>query len=300
MIVMVFPQQAAFRYLNPTTLKAALDSWQDRPLFQTLTRALVVEAGWQVDATAFAAAHLPHGTPPDLATIAAQLPYPDLGMAETLRSHIASQPEAATLLAGTAWLGPLLQPPAPATGALWYFAYGGNMAEEILARRGVKPTASQRATLDGYALRFNHGGMPPLEPVFANIEPAPGAQVHGVAHQITPAEATLFDGFEPGYRRIPVTLSLADGSTVEAFAYLSNAPVAPGVPSARYLNLLLAGGRAHGLPPALLAEWEALLPHAPTATQTAPTAADLDQIRARRDDEHLPSDLITGWEDQMA
>ena len=180
---------------------------------------------------------------------------------------------------------------------LWYFAYGANMAAAVLARRAVQPSRSVAATLRNYALRFNHPGVPPLEPVFANIEAAPGARVYGVAHYITPAEAVIFDGFEPGYRRISVPLQLADGSTVEAFAYTTIVPGAPGVPSARYLGLLIDGARAYDLPAALIAEWEALRVAASPTTQTAPPAADLPALRTH-DSGHLPADLLAGWEQE--
>ena len=45
---------------------------------------------------------------------------------------------------------------------LWYFAYGANMAPAVVARRGLQPRQSAPATLAGYALRFNHPGVPPL------------------------------------------------------------------------------------------------------------------------------------------
>lgn|GEM_PF-1942748 len=183
-----------------------------------------------------------------------------------------------------------------ASPTLWYFAYGANMAAAVLARRAVQPSHSVAATLADYALRFNHPGVPPLEPVFANIEPVPGATVYGVAHQITPGEALIFDNFEPGYRRISVSLHLADGAWVQAFAYTTIAPGAPGIPSARYLGLLIDGARAHGLPAALIAAWEALRASASPITQTTPLAADLQAMHTRSPDRHLPADLLRTWE----
>lgn len=146
---------------------------------------------------------------------------------------------------------------------LWYFAYGANMAASKLVVRGIAPTRSLAAQLPGWALRFNHPGAPPREPVFASIDPAPDATVHGVAHAISPAEAAALDEFEQNYHRVPITLHLADGTTVAGFAYQTNHPCPEGVPSARYLGLLLEGARAHTLPAALITHLEALLAHAP-------------------------------------
>jgi hypothetical protein len=146
---------------------------------------------------------------------------------------------------------------------LWYFAYGANMAASKLVVRGIAPTRSLAAALPGWALRFNHPGAPPREPVFASIDPAPGATAYGVAHAITPNEAAALDRFEHGYHRVPVTLHLADDTTVAGFAYQTNQPGPEGVPSARYLGLLLEGARAHTLPAGLIADLEALLARAP-------------------------------------
>ena len=146
---------------------------------------------------------------------------------------------------------------------LWYFAYGANMAATKLVVRDIAPTRSLAAALPDWALRFNHPGAPPREPVFASIDPALGATVYGVAHAISPVEAAVLDRFEQGYHRVLVTLHLADGTTVAGFAYQTDQPGPEGVPSARYLGLLLEGARAHTLPPTLIAHLEALLAHAP-------------------------------------
>ena len=149
------------------------------------------------------------------------------------------------------------------SGYLWYFAYGANMAASKLVVRGIAPAQSQAAHLPGWELRFNHPGAPPREPVFASIDPVPGATAYGVAHAISPAEAAALDRFEQGYHRVPVTLHLADGTTVAGFAYQTNRPCPEGVPSARYLGLLLEGARSYTLPAALIAHLEALLIQAP-------------------------------------
>jgi hypothetical protein len=137
------------------------------------------------------------------------------------------------------------------------------MAASKLVVRGIAPTRSLAAALPGWALRFNHPGAPPREPVFASIDPDPAATVHGVAHAISPAEAAALDRFEQGYHRVPVPLHLADGTIVAGYAYQTNQPCPEGVPSARYLGLLLEGARAHTLPAPLIAQLEALLVHAP-------------------------------------
>lgn len=151
--------------------------------------------------------------------------------------------------------------------AIWYFAYGANMAPRGPAGRLIRPRRQVGARLDGYILRFNHPGMPPLEPVFANIEPCPGGAVHGVAYLITPAEAGMLDSLEIDYTRRAVRARLQTGEQVAAYAYVSTAPCREGIPSARYLALLIAGGRRYSLPESLISRWEQLqtqAPHTPT------------------------------------
>ena len=42
----------------------------------------------------------------------------------------------------------------------WYFAYGANMDPDVfIVRRRMRPTARDRAVLDGYKLVFDHPGI---------------------------------------------------------------------------------------------------------------------------------------------
>jgi gamma-glutamylcyclotransferase (GGCT)/AIG2-like uncharacterized protein YtfP len=153
--------------------------------------------------------------------------------------------------------------------AIWYFAYGANMAPHGPAGRLIQPRRQVGARLDGYTLRFNHPGMPPLEPVFANIEPCAGGAVHGVACLITPAEAGMLDSLEIDYTRRAVRVCLQTGEQVAAYAYVSTTPCREGIPSARYLALLIAGARCYNLPASLISRWEQLHAQAPrTPTRT--------------------------------
>src|SRR5690349_1542123 len=161
--------------------------------------------------------------------------------------------------------------------AIWYFAYGANMAPHGPAARLIRPQRQAGARIDGYRLRFNHPGMPPLEPVFANIEPCPGGVVHGVAHLITPAEAGMLDSLEIDYARRAVRAHLQTGEQVAAYAYISTTPCSEGIPSARYLALLIAGARRYNLPESVITRWEQLqaqAPRTPTRTVFASPARD--------------------------
>lgn len=60
---------------------------------------------------------------------------------------------------------------------VWYFAYGANMSARVLARRRLRPLASEPARLEGYRLAFSHAGLLPIEPAFANLERDPAGVV---------------------------------------------------------------------------------------------------------------------------
>ena len=152
----------------------------------------------------------------------------------------------------------MTQPP-----SLWYFAYGSNLDPAIfLERRRLAPLASRCARLDGFALSFD---LPvgPGERGVANLVSAVAARTWGVAYHLTHDDALRLDrseGVDRGYYvRLAVTVVGHPGDEpIAAFTYRSRHGVAGRKPSARYLGLLLAGARHHGLPADWIAHLEAL------------------------------------------
>lgn len=139
----------------------------------------------------------------------------------------------------------------PAASA-WYFAYGSNMSRAIFCeRRGMCPFTSRPGWLDGYRLVFD---LPvgPGERGVANVTPEPAVRTHGVLHLLTPEELDRLDrseGVHAGlYRRILVDVATEDAGLVPAYTYQSTWTSSGRKPSARYLGLLVAGAREHGLP----------------------------------------------------
>ncbi len=137
-------------------------------------------------------------------------------------------------------------------GELWYFAYGANMCPDVLrTRRGLRPASSEPACLEGFRLVFDQPGIPLLEPAFANVRPEAGACVHGVLHRLTCAQLAELDRFEGGghaYEHLVATVVGARSGPVEAHLYRSRRTERGLKPSRRYLEILCAGARAHGLP----------------------------------------------------
>ncbi|MCB9592436.1 MAG: gamma-glutamylcyclotransferase [Sandaracinaceae bacterium] len=143
----------------------------------------------------------------------------------------------------------------------WYFAYGANMASEVLARRGLVSLESHAARLDDHELRFEEPGVPWIEPVFASIAEAPGRHVHGVLHRLSEADLAQLDQFEGlGYDRRGGLVEARDLGSVDAFFYAARRHVRGRRPSRRYVRLLVAGAREHRLPP----EWIDRLAAEPT------------------------------------
>lgn len=135
------------------------------------------------------------------------------------------------------------------TESIWYFAYGTNMSRATLARRGLRPSSSEAARLDGYRLRFSHRGLVFVEPAFANIEADPSASMHGVLHRLESGQLARLDRFEGAeYVHVVVDVVGERSGVVRARAYL-DPNLAPGLqPSRRYLRACCAGAREHGLP----------------------------------------------------
>lgn len=138
--------------------------------------------------------------------------------------------------------------------ALWYFAYGSNLDPgTFLGRRRMRPLATRVGVLDGFELCFD---LPvgPGERGVANVAPQPSAHVWGVLYQLEHAEAERLDlteGVGRGfYRRLAVAVRTGDASEIAAFTYRSERGRSGRKPSRRYLGLLLAGAREHGLPDA--------------------------------------------------
>jgi cation transport regulator ChaC len=142
---------------------------------------------------------------------------------------------------------------------LWYFAYGSNLdPDTFLGRRGMRPLDTRVAMLDGYELRFD---LPvgPGERGVANVIARPGEHVWGALYLLSAPEAERLDRTEgvqhDAYRRLDVSARTLASETIPAFTYVSSRGREGRMPSRRYLGLLLAGARHHGLPE----EWVARL-----------------------------------------
>ncbi len=108
------------------------------------------------------------------------------------------------------------------------------------------------ARLDGHRLAFDKRGADGSGK--ANLSPDPLGLVWGVVYEIAATGWTALDRFEGGYRRIEVEVERPTGDTLPAQTYVSDR-LCSELPFAWYLDLVVAGARAHGLP----SDWIRLL-----------------------------------------
>lgn len=138
--------------------------------------------------------------------------------------------------------------------SIWNFAYGSNMHPAKVRRRaGFRPRRVQPATLDGWRLAFNLAtGIGWIEPSMANVVPAPDHTVHGLALEMSAAEFRALERSEGGqrfYRSVDVMVTTYEGESLAAKVFVAqhDAVRAETAPSLRYMTLIRAGARYHGL-----------------------------------------------------
>lgn len=138
----------------------------------------------------------------------------------------------------------------------WRFGYGSNLGLTTLRRKkNLNPKRYLVGTIQGWELYFNGGLNAYVEPGFAAIRPAGGAELHGSAFLIPDDEAESLDRQEAGYDVLNVQFTSYDGEVVQDVGlYVPKKPFIKGeskegTPSFRYLKLLRDGAREGGLAP---------------------------------------------------
>lgn len=147
-----------------------------------------------------------------------------------------------------------------------YFAYGSNLSEARLHENCPSARLEAVARLPGYRLAFTRrserwgGGVADIRP---NADA--GAAVWGIVWRIAAAEGDALDRQEgvhispPRYRRIDVTVRTTSGGAVDCLAYQVVEPEAGHIaPAAAYLDTMLRGARAAGLPRGYIARLDAI------------------------------------------
>lgn len=137
--------------------------------------------------------------------------------------------------------------------AVLYFAYGSNLCESRLVSRAPSARFLGPARLDAHELRFHKRGRDGTAKADA-WQATDESHVWGAVAELAEADLLRLDSFEPGYARS--LLTVVTGSIGRpAWVYRADqSAVDSGLtPHAWYLDHLLHGGRARGLPAGYLA-----------------------------------------------
>jgi gamma-glutamylcyclotransferase (GGCT)/AIG2-like uncharacterized protein YtfP len=142
-----------------------------------------------------------------------------------------------------------------------YFAYGANMADDVMAGfcpghrlLGVAELPDHRLAFTRRSIRTGTG--------VADVVPDAGHSVWGVLYELSESDLDALDRKEGNgwaYERVSVAVRMAgEVADVPALTYRVCEPEPAEVqPSAAYLDGLIAAAKARGLPPAYTAELEA-------------------------------------------
>ncbi len=130
-----------------------------------------------------------------------------------------------------------------------YFAYGSNMDPKQMASRCPGAMAVGRARLADYELAFVWDS-PGWGGGVATVVPSSGREVWGVLWDLTDEHAEALDRYEGvaigAYVREHLDVE-ADEGLVNALIYLAT-DTREKLPSGRYVDALVRGAKAHGLP----------------------------------------------------
>jgi len=141
--------------------------------------------------------------------------------------------------------------------AIHYFAFGSNLPLARLRERAPSASVLGAARLEGFRLcldKRSSDGSGKL-----NLARDATRLVWGVVFQLAATEIAVLDGFEPGYARIAVSVSLRGGGACETQTYLAEQREEGLRAAAWYKALILTGAREH----ALSADWIELLERLP-------------------------------------
>ena len=164
----------------------------------------------------------------------------------------------------------------PLVERAWYFAYGSNMQTATFrGRRGIEFHRALPVRAPGWRLVLDKPPLIPIGESCANIVREAGAEVLGVAYEVsTEALETidLTEGVPIGnYQRcaIEIVPLAEDGAPLQAFTLVSDRHDSALQPSTRYLGLLIEGALEHGLPAAYIEFLRAIPACPPSAAAVA-------------------------------
>jgi gamma-glutamylcyclotransferase (GGCT)/AIG2-like uncharacterized protein YtfP len=135
-----------------------------------------------------------------------------------------------------------------------FFAYGSDMHPVQIQKRCAHPERVATACLAGFRLGF-YGHNPAWDSGYETAVPAPGGRLWGVVYALSNSDWERLDQWQDArmdgagiHYHYPATVCDAQGERYETRTYQFDVRGAATQPSAPYLEFLLAGARANGLP----------------------------------------------------
>lgn len=123
--------------------------------------------------------------------------------------------------------------------------------------------------INGFEVSFLAPGINALEPAFAYLLRAESEKAYGVLHRVSKRDLNNVkesEGADYQWATLPVEIGNGQIISAQTLVRLSSGEL--GVPSKRYLALLLEGAIEHGLPAAYVAELESITPtYVPVASE---------------------------------
>ncbi|MFC0238858.1 gamma-glutamylcyclotransferase family protein [Rhodopseudomonas telluris] len=134
------------------------------------------------------------------------------------------------------------------------FAYGATLNPEHIMVRLCQPKPVAVARLADFSLGF-HGYSAIWDSGQETLVDQPGAETWGVVYQLSPTELDRFDAWQGvkldgggSYFHYPAEVIAADGTTFDVLFHRKTEMGPPRPPSRDYLDFIVAGARARGLP----------------------------------------------------
>ncbi len=137
---------------------------------------------------------------------------------------------------------------------LYYFAYGSNMNQGQIRSRCVRPVAVGAAKLPHHRIAF-HGYSRIWDGGMETVVPAPGQEVWGVLYKLTFSDWDRLDTWMDvrldgtgTYFHFPDQVTDTEGRTHTVLLYKKDILREPQPPSREYLDVIIQGAVARGLP----------------------------------------------------
>ena len=125
---------------------------------------------------------------------------------------------------------------------MYYFAYASNLNRKQMLERCLDSKPCFVATLPNYKLVFA-GWSRQWRGGYAAIKSFRGERVLGAVYEISEIGLNRLDKYEPGYKRLKVTVFTEGGEPVEAITYVKAGQLEEAPPSKEYLAVVQQGYR---------------------------------------------------------